>query len=233
MSDTTGAVDLPAENKTALADAYAAYKQADAERSNKKREAAGVHLARLITAGRKAGWTGRVMAESAGGVTPERLWQIVKKYDDGKPVKRGTPKYPVLEKPKPKPAPKTKRSHLSKREAKRLYDLGVKASKNTGSRPLNSPYRKASEDFSALIIELHDRGVIWDEIANAAGYTAVGVRMRAARHGHGKGAPPSIQPYRRVVVEHPKKNVDNPDDSKGSDSKKEPSKGKKAKAKSA
>lgn len=213
MNDTTGAVNLPAENQAALADAYAAYKDADAKRSTKGRQAAGVHLARLISAGRKAGWPGRIMAESAGGVTPERLWQIVKKYDDGKPVKRGTPKYPVLEKPKPKPKPerKTKRSHLDKKEAKRLRTLAEKASRNTGSRPLNSPYRKASEDFSALIIELHDRGVIWEEIAKAAGYTAVGVRMRAARHGYGKGAPPTIQPYRRVVVEHPKKNVENPE----------------------
>ena len=203
MSDTPGAVEIPAENSAALTDAYEVYRVAAAARNDKKRKDAGIHLARLISAGRKAGWTVRLMA-SHTGVTSERLSQIVKAYDDGKPPRRGTPKFPVLEpvKPKKEEKPKSPRSHLTKREAKELLTLAKRASQNTGSRPLNSPYRKDSEKFSKLIIEYHERGVIWDEIAEASGLSFVGVRMRAARHGYGKGAPPSIKPYRRMVV-HP------------------------------
>lgn len=203
MDDITGAVELPAENVAALSEAYEAYRDAFAARDSKKRKEAGVHLARLILAGRKAGWTVRLMA-SHTEVTPERLSQIVTSYDDGKPPRRGTPKFPVLKpvKPKKEEKPKAPRSHLTKREAKELRALKERAGKNTGSRLLNSPYRKDSEKFSKLIIEYHERGVIWDEIAEASGLSFVGVRMRAARHGYGKGAPPSVKPYRRMVV-HP------------------------------
>lgn len=211
MDDITGAVELPAENIAALTDAYEVYREAFAARDHKKRQEAGVHLARLIVTGRKAGWTVRKMA-SYTGVTPERLSQIVKSYDDGKAPRRGTPKFPILKRVKPKKEekPRVQRSHLTKREAKELRALKERAGKNTGSRLLNSPYRKDSEKFSKLIIEYHERGVVWDEIAEASGLSFVGVRMRAARHGYGKGAPPSVKPYRRMVV-HPvaKKKEDN------------------------
>src|SRR5690606_41443725 len=64
---------------------------------------------------------------------------------------------------------------------------------------------KDSERFSRMIIRLHRRGVVWREIAEASGHTISGLRMRAARHGYGKGAPPSIAPYRRSVIPRPKK----------------------------
>ena len=35
-------------------------------------------------------------------------------------------------------------------------------------------------------------------------HTASGIRMRAARHGYGKGAPPSIKGYRGVVIHPPR-----------------------------
>lgn len=204
MSDTVGAV-LPVENANALTDAYKAYKEACEARSDEGRIENGTVLARLILSGKTAGWPGRAMAKHTGNISAERLWQIMKKYDDGQPVAEGTPAFPVIHRPVVEPKPKTQPTVLTSAEAKKLRQLAKRARANTGSRPLNSPYRKDSEELSALLIAHHQNGVIWADLAKATNYSIVGVRMRAARHGYGKGAPPSIQGYRRVVVQHPKK----------------------------
>lgn len=93
-------------------------------------------------------------------------------------------------------------------EAKRLRELGPAARKTTGSSPLDSPIRASSEQFSALVIELKQRGVTWNQIAEATeSHTASGLRMRAARHGAQHGGtwsvPPSTTPYRRIDVHTP------------------------------
>lgn len=229
MSDA-GKMSLPQDVCDALAAAYRDYQQAISERSS-KREAKAIFLANYATMGHDSGWSYKAMAEPMG-ISPERLRQIVKDHSNGKKVRK-LPKWPVYETPtKPRPEPKAVRTHLTYEQAKRLQDLAGDARQNKGSRPLDSKYRLASEEFSELIKAHHSNGVVWHEISDATRpwtkwplegkeleasrgpdadhymapmrpqQTVSGLRMRAARHGYGKGAPPSIPPYRRVVI-HP------------------------------
>lgn len=215
MAENRGTDELPQELKQALRDAYLAYHRANVRSEGstraaktKQRDAAGRKLAALALAGRRAGWPVRALAEPCGDITPERLRQIIRDRAPSR-LPAGTPTFPKYERPRqaPRPAPraKIKRSTLTEDEAAELARLAVTARQNTGSRPLTSQYRKDSERFSRMIIRLHKRGVVWREIAEASGHTISGLRMRAARHGYGKGAPPSIAPYRRIVIHRPKK----------------------------
>lgn len=298
---------LPEEARDALQSAYHAYAKAISERSPEREQKAKA-LAALANIGREAGWSYKRLAEPCG-VTPERLRQIVNSSPGGRAPK-GTKKsfFPTYQAPrKKKPAPRMARIHLTADEAEVLRTLAPDARRNTGSRPLDSPYRAASVEFSKLIMEHHDRGVIWDELSDATRdweswpltgkvakhakrmrelrreanklraenkaipnetralrlkigsaskpnskkkrteeelkafadriselearrteiakrtneineelltlektdplppqHTASGIRMRAARHGYNKGAPPSISPYRGVVIYPPR-----------------------------
>ena len=296
---------LPAEARDALKSSYDAYVKSISERSSERAERAKT-LAALASLGRDAGWSYKRLAEPCG-VTPERLRQIVNGNPGGKPPKGTTSVFPAYAPPrKEKPQVRAQRAHLTEDEARELRDLAGDARRNTGSRPLDSPYRIASVRFSDLIKMHHDRGVIWDEISDATRnweswplsgkaakhietvrelrreqsklraehksipnetralrlkirsaskpdskkkrteaeldsfraritelesrreeinarlkeigdellsleksdplppqHTASGIRMRAARHGYGKGAPPSISGYRGVVIHPP------------------------------
>jgi hypothetical protein len=215
MAENRGTAELPQHLQIALRDAYLAYHKVNVRSEGstratktKERDVAGKKLASLALAGRRAGWPVRALAEPCGDITPERLRQIIR---DRAPARlpAGMPVFPKYERPRPaaRPASRTKikRSTLTEEEAAELARLAVTARQNTGSRPLTSQYRKDSERFSRLIIRLHKRGVVWREMADASGHTISGLRMRAARHGYGKGAPPSIAPYRRIVIHRPKK----------------------------
>lgn len=297
---------LPAEARDALKSSYDAYVKSISERSS-ERESRAKTLAALASLGREAGWSYKRLAEPCG-VTPERLRQIVNGNPGGKPPKGTTSIFPTYSPPrKEKPQARTQRAHLTEDEARELRDLAGDARRNTGSRPLDSPFRAASVRFSDLIKMHHDRGVIWDEISDATRnwdswpltgkvakhvetvrelrreqsklrterkaipnetralrlkirsaskpnskksrseeeldqfrariaelesrreeinsrmleiseellrleekdplppqHTASGIRMRAARHGYGKGAPPSIKGYRGVVIHPPR-----------------------------
>lgn len=219
--------ELPDHIKEALKSAYQTYHQA-AESRSEDRPAAARTLANLGAAGRHAGWSIKVLAEPTG-LTAERLRQIIKSYSDGATPEVGAfPKY-VAPRKAPPPTP-VKRVHLTKREAAQLRKLAPDAKENKGSLPLNSKYRKASEQFSELLKKHHTRGVTWREMSDAtrewpawpipdevheeireaeeAGekdpypptHRIAGLRMRAARHGYGKGAPPSIKPYQRKFI---------------------------------
>jgi hypothetical protein len=215
MSENRPAPELPQPLRDQLRAAYQDYHQVNARSDhsdratkNKQRDAAGRKLASLALAGRRAGWPVRLLAEPCGDITPERLRQIIRDRAPSR-VPAGTPSFPKYERPRPapkRPRNKIKRSSLTEKEAAELARLAVTARQNTGSRPLTSQYRKDSERFSQMIIRLHKRGVVWREMAEASGHTISGLRMRAARHGYGKGAPPSIAPYRRIVI-HPAKKV--------------------------
>lgn len=229
---------LPEDAAAALKAAYGDYAQAVAERSNGRAKAAR-KLANIAAAGRKAGWSVRALAEPCG-VTPERLRQIIKEHADGKRVNVKFPKHVAPRKPAPRP--RIKRTHLTAAQAKELARLAPVAKQNTGSRPLDSEFRTASKKFSTLIKKYHSSGVTWREMSDATRpwtswpldeemLTAIreaeergepdpyppthkvsGLRMRAARHGYGKGAPPSIQPYRHMVI-HPVKQAEDEDTS--------------------
>ncbi|GAB97250.1 hypothetical protein BJY21_002259 [Kineosphaera limosa] len=80
--------------------------------------------------------------------------------------------------------------------AKRLRSLAPQAAKTNGGTPLDSPQRKASEEFSDLIKSLHEQGHSWQQIADACGLSVAGVRMRAARHGYKSGPPRGVGGYR-------------------------------------
>lgn len=209
MSDDEGITTLPQEVWDALESAYQAYHEANQAQA-KDRDKKAVRLAVLAAAGRKAGWPVRALAEPTG-VSAERLRQIIRDRAAGKPLPR-SPKFPKYSPPRAKKErpKKIQRSHLTEEERAELEELAILARQNTGSRPLNSPYRRASERFSALIIKYHKRGVIWGEMAEATGHKISGLRMRAARHGYGSGAPPSIAPYRRMVIHGKHKEVKPP-----------------------
>lgn len=297
---------LPAEARDALKSSYDAYVKSISERSSERQTRAKT-LAALASLGRDAGWSYKRLAEPCG-VTPERLRQIVSGNQGGKPPKGTTSVFPTYAPPrKEKPQARAERTHLTEDEARELRDLAGDARRNTGSRPLDSPFRAASVRFSDLIKMHHDRKVIWDEISDATRnwkswpltgevakhveavrdlrreqsklrselkaipnetralrlkirsaskpnskkkrseqeldefrarvtelearreeintrltsiseellvlekndplppqHTASGIRMRAARHGYGKGAPPSISAYRGVVIHPPR-----------------------------
>lgn len=194
---TGGASVLPADAQKALADAYQAYKgAADHPRS---REMRGRKLANTAQSGIEAGWPLRLLAEPCG-VSSERLRQVVNQY--GTDERIGSKKFPPYVRPRKAPPREHKRrkvSHLTDAEIAELAELAPLARENSGTRPLGSKYRVASERLSSLIITYHDRGVIWREMSEATGLTIVGLRTRAARHGYGK-TPPTVKPYLRIDV---------------------------------
>lgn len=207
---TTDAWVLPEDVATMLHGAYSNYREKVTNRasSNVKREALQ-ELAIIAKAGREKGWPYPEMS-AACGMTAERLRQIVAALDKERPrpkvskeLKDKFPEYvapPHPRKTANKPVRKTKRSSLTEAERKKLQELAPLARKTSGSTPLKSPIRKATREFSRLIIKLHSRGVIWRELAEASGLSEAGVRSRAARHGYHSGPPPSIPPYRATTI---------------------------------
>lgn len=228
MSTPNGMTTLPQEVADALASQYEAYTRAVSERSP-ERETLATNLANFAARGHDAGWSFRAMATPCG-ITPERLRQIVKEKGNGSAPTVDLI-FPIYEAQRKEPSePKRKRVHLTEEQALKLRELAPEAKKNSGSKSLDSPARKASEEFSDLIMMHHDQGVTWREMSDATRnwsawpipadeqkalmaldeeqpnhpllptHRAIGLRMRAARHGYGKGAPPSIQPYRRIAL---------------------------------
>lgn len=220
-------VDLPHEAMQALADAYREYNEAVKKRSPGDRKAAATHLANLAATGRNAGWSVRALADPCG-ITPERLRQIVKGWADGTPVDVTFPPHPSPRSTSPRQ--RNARVHLTKEEARELRELAPVAAANSGSCKLGTKPRIASERFSDLIKKHHLRGVTWQELSDATRpwkewplsektlksiqralargkedplaptHHPSGIRMRAARHGYGRGAPPSVKPYQGVFI---------------------------------
>lgn len=208
---TTDAWVLPTDVATMLRDAYSLYREQIANHASgdAKREALR-ELALVAKAGRDKGWPYPEMA-SACDMTAERLRQIVASLEKERPrpeisqeIRDMFPEYvapPHQRKKNPaKKARKTKRSHLTEAEIKKLQELAPLARMTSGSTPLKSPIRKATKDFSKLIIKYHSRGVVWRELAEVTGLSEAGVRSRAARHGYHKGPPPSIPPFRDTTI---------------------------------
>lgn len=202
---------LPEDVATMLRDAYSRYRELVTNRASgdAKREALR-ELAVTAKAGREKKWPYPEMA-AACDMTAERLRQIVATLDKERPrpqisqeLKDMFPEYvapPNQRKKKPtKKVRKTKRSTLTEAEIKKLQELAPLARTTSGSTPMDSPVRKATRDFSKLIIKFHSRGVIWRELAEVTGLSEAGVRSRAARHGYHNGPPPSIPAYRGTTI---------------------------------
>lgn len=201
---------LPEDVATMLHDAYSHYREMVTNRASgdSKREALR-ELAVVAKAGREKKWPYPEMA-AACDMTAERLRQIVATLDKERPkpqisqeLKDKFPEYvapPNQRKRSAKKVRKTKRSTLSEAEIERLQKLAPLARTTSGSTPMNSPVRKATKEFSKLIIKYHSRGVIWRELAEVTGLSEAGVRSRAARHGYHNGPPPSIPPYRGTTI---------------------------------
>lgn len=214
---TPAPITLPEEIAVALRSAYQEYSEAARKRSSegKSRREAARDLARLGADGREAGWSLIAMAKPCD-VTPERLRQIIQDYNDGEP---SGITFPTYEPPKRQPTRVARvRAHLSDEERAKIAELAKDAIRCSGSTKVleNMPEdeadpeeyrrkaapREASKEFSALLMEHHDRGVTWAELAEATNGThgINGVRMRAARHGYGAGSPPSMAPFRDVDI---------------------------------
>lgn len=202
---------LPVRLGKALRSAYLRYNKANEKRAEDRDDVA-LHLASLAQAGRDAGWPIATLASHCGrtpeeAISPERLRQIIatrlaKAENEGTALPEVPEFPPRLRVVKEVPPPKNTRRALTDHEASELARLAPLAKQNTGSRPLDHPARAASVEFSDLIKALHDDNVTWGEMTGPTGLTIAGLRMRAARHGYGKGAPPSIAPYRGIAL-HP------------------------------
>lgn len=213
MSEDTSTMDawvLPEDAAKMLHDSYSNYREkVDSRASSSAKREALLQLALVAKAGREKGWPYPEMS-SACDMTPERLRQIVASLEKERPrprlnneLKQLFPAYeapPNQRKNPNKKVRKTKRSTLTEAEAKKLRELAPLARKTSGSTPMNSPVRKATKEFSKLIIKYHSRGVIWRELAEVTGLSEAGVRSRAARHGYHSGPPPSIPPYRDTTI---------------------------------
>lgn len=100
------------------------------------------------------------------------------------------------------------RGEITDEEKQKLAELAPIASKAKGTTPLGSPIRKASEEFSDLVIRLkNERNVPWKDIADATeGQISIsGLRMRAARHSNEENGgkwkvPPSVSRYRAMNI---------------------------------
>lgn len=201
---------LPEDVATMLRNAYSRYREMVTDRASgdAKREALR-ELAVVAKAGREKKWPYPEMA-AACDMTAERLRQIVATLEKERPkphisqeLKDMFPEYvaPPHQRKRPtKQVRKTKRSTLTEAEIKKLKELAPMARTTSGSTPMDSPVRKATRDFSKLIIKFHSRGVIWRELADVTGLSEAGVRSRAARHGYHNGPPPSIPPYRGTTI---------------------------------
>lgn len=201
---------LPKDVAIVLLNAYSDYRtQVNARAPRDAKWEALLKLAVIAKAGREKGWPYPEMA-SACEMTPERLRQIVaamEKEHPQQPVDQVlADQFPTYAPPPQRKAPqarrprKTRRSRLTDAERKRLQTLAPLARQTSGSTPLSSPIRKATRDLSKMIIRLHDRGVIWKDLAEATGLSESGVRSRAGRHGYHGGPPPSIPPYRGTTI---------------------------------
>lgn len=199
---------LPRDCAVAVHEAHLAYRASTPRTEDHKRT--GAALADIIHAAHVQKWPLPYLSEFCG-VTAERIRQILKAY--GPSRNRNAPKpdvpvkFPAYERPRRRPTQRKSRreSFLTPKEAAELLELSEIARKNTGSRPLNSPERRASKAFSARLMKYHERGVVWGDLAEASGLTISGVRMRAARHGYGNGTPPTVQPYRNISIHPPKR----------------------------
>lgn len=235
--DATQAVTvLPEDAAAALKAAYGDYAQAVTERSNERAKAAR-KLANIAAAGRKAGWSVRALAEPCGVTPERLRQIIKEHADgkrvNVKFPKHVAPKKPV---PRPR-IKRAHLTTAQAKELARLAPIARQNTGSRPLTGKGSEFRDASEKFSELIKQHHTSGVTWREMSDATRpwtswpmddemLTAIriaeergepdpyppthkvsGLRMRAARHGYGKGAPPSIQPYRRVVI-HPVKQAE-------------------------
>lgn len=212
MSENTTANEwvLPQDVATMLLDSYSHYRQLVSDRASgdTKREALR-DLAIVAKAGREKGWPYTEMA-AACDMTAERLRQIVATLEKertrpqiSEELKAKFPEYiapPNQRKNPNKKVRKTKRSTLSEAEIAKLKELAPEARKTSGSTPIGSPIRKATKEFSKLIIKYHSRGVIWRELAEVTGLTEAGVRSRASRHGYHGGPAPSVPPFRDTTI---------------------------------
>lgn len=218
-SSTTPTSTLPAPVQQALSRAYTEYSSTATSRYAEGRAAAGAAVAQLVEAARARRWPLRLLAQPCG-VSEERLRQIVKQYggaaESSWNAEAATLSIPEYARPPratrdPSAAAKN-RPHLQEEQAARLRELAPLAKRHGGAQADDSPYRRASEELSALIHLHHNSGVIWAELsdatrgwtqwpipaetlteirrAEAAGepsplppeLTVSGLRMRAARH---------------------------------------------------
>ena len=170
-------------------------------------------LVTLLEGARQQGWPFRSLGTILG-LTGEGVRMLVLRYraatDDSSEFSDSTfppyvrPKRGTAMPPRKEPRPK---SAISDDERRQLREMGPIAKTAKGSTPVDSPIRKASEDFSKLVIDLKQRGVIWQDIADATegSHTVAGLRMRASRHSNEDNGgtwslPPSIRKYRRVDI---------------------------------
>lgn len=196
MADS-GVSVLPGHLSRALSREYRRHRAA--ERGSSQRMNASESLLALIHAGQSQGWPLRLLAKPCR-VTPERLRQVIKEAEDELGGSRGDDEgvdFPLYIRPPLKRTGRN-RSALTPSERRRLRRMGKVARTNSGSTKRNPRVRKASEEFSTLIIQCKERGVTWDDLAKASGLSPKGVRFRALRHGYGNGPPPSIKPYQGV-----------------------------------
>ena len=163
-------------------------------------------LVAVVRAAHDAGWPYNVLGALAGS-SGERLRQLAESDQDKAAVAAPsfTPFTRVL-KERTEPG----RRQLAETEIQRLRDLAGqarKATKSVGKRLGSNPGqekvqalesslagRRASEELSALIIELKTSNVAWADLDAACGYKAGGARARAVRHGYAT-VPPSRKPY--------------------------------------
>lgn len=202
---------LPDDVASMLRDAYAAYRGKVSEQAfGGAKEEALKSLATIAQAGRVKGWPYAEMAATCE-MTAERMRQIVATLDDedrnSETVQELATEFPQYTPPpnrgrkRPrKVRRKPRRSILTKDELEKLGALAPIARRTSGSTPVDSPIRDATVELSKLIIRLHDRGVVWKDLADATGLTTGAVRARAARHGYHQGPPPSIPRYRGTTI---------------------------------
>ncbi|OSM42316.1 hypothetical protein, partial [Nesterenkonia sp. PF2B19] len=100
------------------------------------------------------------------GVSAERMRQFAARHE-GEVEADVAALFPVYERPAPARRRPVEHPHLSAGEAAELRDLAVLAKRRTGSHAADSPEAQASERFTALVREHHERGVIWAELSQA------------------------------------------------------------------
>ena len=200
-------IALPKGQEALFRAAYRAYARANAAGKREARVATGHHLAAIAANGHSAGWPWRLLAEPCG-ISAERLRQITNDYgaDAAMESVPSIPPYqPMLaaarEAVAPSPRRRQQRGTLTQQERTDLVESARLARFTTGSVALDDPRRLASEKLSRTILDARKRAVTWREMAELTGYTQVGLRMRAARHGG--TPPPSVAPYRGVTI-HPR-----------------------------
>lgn len=204
IEETVTASVLPEDAAQIFRDLYQAYQDALLEKDEDARVEAARTLATLGHSAREdKKWTLPALAKPLG-ITPEGLRQLIGKwYDPNWPTPDNAPDLPQFVAPPRRPKgyprePKPAKPTMTRAEERKLAKLGPIARLNNGVRALNDPIRLQAEEFSQLIIELADRGITWAEIAAASGHKVSGIRMRAARHGHGNGPPKGVPAYRRI-----------------------------------